>query len=59
MLDLDILDTPAAAALALDPIKARLLAELSGPSSAAALAGRGGLARRRMASTRAIQRLAS
>ncbi|WP_411034471.1 helix-turn-helix domain-containing protein [Shinella sp. BYT-45] len=48
MLDLDIIDTPAAAALALDPIKARLLAELSVPSSAAALAGRVGLTRQKV-----------
>lgn len=48
MLDLDILDTPAAAALALDPIKARLLAELSVPSSAATLAGRVGLTRQKI-----------
>lgn len=48
MLDLDILDTPAAAMLALDPIKARLLAELSVPSSAAALAGRVGLTRQKI-----------
>jgi hypothetical protein len=48
MLDLDILDTPAAAALALDPIKARLLAELSVPSSAASLAGRVGLTRQKV-----------
>lgn len=48
MLDLDIIDTPAAAMLALDPIKARLLAELSAPSSAAALAGRIGLTRQKI-----------
>lgn len=48
MLDLDILDTPAAAALALDPIKARLLAELCVPSSAATLAGRIGLTRQKV-----------
>ena len=48
MLDLDILDTPAAAALALDPIKARLLAELSAPASAATLAGRVGLTRQKV-----------
>lgn len=48
MLDLDILDTPAAAALALDPIKARLLAELSVPASAATLAGRVGLTRQKV-----------
>lgn len=48
MLDLAILDTPAAAALALDPIKARLLAELSIPSSAATLASRVGLTRQKV-----------
>lgn len=48
MLDLDVLDTPAAAALVLDPIKARLLAELSVPSSAAALASRVGLTRQKI-----------
>ena len=48
MLDLDIIDTPAAASLALDPIKARLLAELSIPSSAATLAGRVGLTRQKV-----------
>lgn len=48
MLDLHILDTPAAAALALDPIKARLLAELSAPASAATLAGRVGLTRQKV-----------
>jgi len=48
MLDLDILDTPTAAMLALDPIKARLLAELSVPASAAALAGRVGLTRQKI-----------
>ncbi|KNY19043.1 ArsR family transcriptional regulator [Shinella sp. SUS2] len=48
MLDLDILDTPAAAALALDPVKARLLAELSTPASAATLAGRVGLTRQKV-----------
>lgn len=48
MLDLDIIDTPAAAVLALDPIKARLLAELSAPASAATLAGRVGLTRQKV-----------
>lgn len=48
MLDLDVIDTPAAAALALDPIKARLLAELLVPSSAATLAGRVGLKRQKV-----------
>lgn len=45
MLELDVIDAPTAAALALDPIKARLLAELSAPASAASLAGRVGLTR--------------
>lgn len=45
MLELDVIDTPAAAAVALDPIKTRLLAELSEPASAASLAGRVGLTR--------------
>lgn len=48
MLDLDVIDAPAAAALALDPIKTRLLAELATPGSAASLAGRIGLARQKI-----------
>ncbi|MGE6782948.1 helix-turn-helix domain-containing protein [Ensifer adhaerens] len=48
MLDLDVIDAPAAAALALEPIKARLLAELATPASAAALAGRVGLTRQKV-----------
>lgn len=48
MLDLDVLADPAAAALALDPIKSRLLAELSVPGSAASLAGRVGLTRQKV-----------
>lgn len=48
MLDLDVIDTPAAAAIALDPIKTRLLAELSQPASAASLAGRVGLTRQKV-----------
>jgi len=48
MLDLDIIDAPAAAALALDPVKTRLLAELSQPASAASLAGRVGLTRQKV-----------
>lgn len=47
MLDLDVIDAPAAAALALDPVKTRLLAELSQPASAASLAGRIGLTRQK------------
>jgi DNA-binding transcriptional ArsR family regulator len=45
MLEIDVIDKPAAAAVALDPIKTRLLAELSQPASAALLAGRVGLTR--------------
>lgn len=48
MLELDVIEAPAAAALALDPIKARLLAALSQPASAAALAGRVGLTRQKV-----------
>lgn len=48
MLDLDVIDAPAAAAVALDPIKTRLLAELSRPASAASLAGRVGLTRQKV-----------
>jgi DNA-binding transcriptional ArsR family regulator len=48
MLELDVIDAPAAAAIALDPIKCRLLAELSEPASAASLAGRVGLTRQKV-----------
>lgn len=48
MLELDVIDDPAAAAVALDPLKLRLLAELSAPASAAALAGRVGLSRQKV-----------
>lgn len=48
MLELDVIDAPAAAAVALDPVKTRLLAELSQPASAASLAGRVGLTRQKV-----------
>ena len=48
MLDVDVIDDPAAATAALDPIKARLLAELVEPASAASLAGRVGLGRQKV-----------
>ena len=48
MLELDVINSPAAAAVALDPIKTRLLAELSEPASAASLAGRLGLTRQKV-----------
>jgi len=46
--DLEVIDDPAAAVVALDPIRARLLAELAKPGSAASLAGRVGLARQKV-----------
>ena len=49
MLDVAVIDDPDTAIAALDPIKARLLAELSAaPASAATLAGRVGLARQKV-----------
>ena len=38
MLDVEVIDDPAAAVVALDPVRARLLSELGEPASAAALA---------------------
>jgi DNA-binding transcriptional ArsR family regulator len=46
--DLEVIDDPAAAVVALDPIRARLLSELTQPESAASLAGRVGLARQKV-----------
>jgi DNA-binding transcriptional ArsR family regulator len=46
--DLEVIEDPAAAVVALDPIRARLLAELAEPSSAASLANRVGLARQKV-----------
>jgi DNA-binding transcriptional ArsR family regulator len=48
MLDLEVLDRPSAAALALDPIKGRILAALTTPGSAASLAERVGLTRQKV-----------
>lgn len=48
MLDVDVIDDPATASVVLDPIKARLLAELAQPASAAALATRLGIARQKI-----------
>jgi DNA-binding transcriptional ArsR family regulator len=48
MLDVDVIEDPAAAAVALDPLRARMLAELREPASAAALAQRLGLARQKV-----------
>lgn len=46
--DLEVIHDPAAAVAALDPIRARLLAELSEPGSAASLANRVGLPRQKV-----------
>lgn len=48
MLDVQVIEDPSAAALALEPVRSRILAELSQPASAAALAGRMGLARQKV-----------
>lgn len=48
MLDVAVIEDPGSAIAALDPIKARLLAELSTPASAATLAARVGLARQKV-----------
>ena len=48
MLDLQIIDDPAAATAALGPIRTRLLSELVVPASAATLAARVGLARQKV-----------
>src|SRR6266550_3313644 len=47
MFDLEVIDDPAAA-VALDPVRARLLAELIEPGSAASLAPRMGIARQKV-----------
>ena len=46
--DLEVIDDPSAAVVALDPIRTRLLAELAQPGSAASLAGRLGLTRQKV-----------
>jgi DNA-binding transcriptional ArsR family regulator len=48
MLDLCVIDDPASAGVALDPVRSRLLAELRTPASAATLAGRVGLPRQKV-----------
>jgi len=48
MLNVDVIEDPAAAAAALDPIRRRLLSELREPASAATLAGKLGLARQKV-----------
>jgi DNA-binding transcriptional ArsR family regulator len=46
--DVEVIEDPAAATVALEPIRARCLAELVEPSSAAALAARVGLSRQKV-----------
>jgi DNA-binding transcriptional ArsR family regulator len=48
MLDVEVIADPAAAVSALDPIRGRLLAELTEPASAAALASRVGITRQKV-----------
>jgi DNA-binding transcriptional ArsR family regulator len=48
MLAVDVIDDPAAASVALDPVRSRLLAELAQPASAAALAARLGIPRQKI-----------
>jgi DNA-binding transcriptional ArsR family regulator len=48
MIDVEVIDTPAAAAIALEPVRSRLLAELAAPASAATLAQRTGIPRQKV-----------
>ena len=48
MLDIQVIDDPAAATVALEPMRSRLLSELAAPASAATLATRVGLARQKI-----------
>jgi DNA-binding transcriptional ArsR family regulator len=48
MQDVEVIESPAAAVVALDPMRARLLAELAEPGSAAALAERVGIPRQKV-----------
>jgi DNA-binding transcriptional ArsR family regulator len=48
MLDVEVIDDPATAEVSLDPVRARLLAELAEPLSATALGGRLGLPRQKV-----------
>ena len=48
MLDVEVIDDPATAVVALDPVRARLLAALGEPASAAELATRLGLTRQKI-----------
>src|SRR5437660_12782010 len=48
MLDIQVIDDPGAATVALEPIRSRLLSEMAVPASAATLATRVGLARQKV-----------
>src|SRR3954468_19199326 len=48
MLALEIIDDPAAAVVALDPVRSRLLSELAEPASAATLSARIGIPRQKI-----------
>lgn len=48
MRDVQVIEDPAAAAVALDPVRTRLLAELVEPASAAAVAARVGISRQKV-----------
>ena len=48
MLDIQVIDDPAAATVALEPMRSRLLSELAVPASAATLATRVGVARQKV-----------
>ncbi len=48
MLDIQVINDPVAATVALEPMRSRLLSELAAPASAAALASRVGLARQKV-----------
>jgi DNA-binding transcriptional ArsR family regulator len=48
MVDVDVIADPAAAAMALEPMRSRLLAELQEPASAAAVAARVGASRQKV-----------
>src|SRR4051812_47305761 len=48
MLDIQVIDDPGAAAVAMEPTRSRLLSELAIPASAATLASRVGLSRQKV-----------
>jgi hypothetical protein len=48
MLEVEVIDDPAAAVVALDPVRSRILSELTTPASAATLATRLGIARQKV-----------